>query len=159
MNTILFIESMLIFAPILAANQGAGLARMLDFPLAKVPVSRMYLGENKTLAAYYMGPALGGITTYLLWADRPLLIGHLLGLGAVLGDHVKSLIKRWRGIPPGEKWFWDRVDFAIGGIVTAWLLVSGFSWQHAVVIFAAAWLVHVVGNQISFWLGLRDTPH
>jgi hypothetical protein len=124
-----------------------------------MPVSIRWLGENKTVAAYYAGPILGGLTTYVLWEDHPILIGMILGLAAVLGDHAKSFIKRQRGMPPGTKWFWDRVDYAVGGIIAGFICISPFTWENAIIIFAMAWLVHMIGNPISYMLGLRKTPH
>src|SRR3989344_1839790 len=111
----LFLEALWFFLPILAANQCPGLAAYLHLPDAHAPIIRRWLGENKTIAAYYAAPlgSLGAIYAQQqmtewshafglfdynrsdLW-----LVGLLLGLGAVLGDHIKSFIKRRVGISP-----------------------------------------------------------
>lgn len=156
----IFFQSLCLFGPILAANQGPGLARKLELPLGKTPVSRRWLGENKTLAAYWAGPLLGIAVVVLVyrqpswWAE-----GLACGLGAVLGDHVKSFIKRRLGKPPGSPWFLDRIDFAVGGGVAAWITTSWVSVEHILMLAVIAWPVHYVGNRISYERGWRDTPH
>jgi len=54
-------------------------------------------------------------------AAHPFLPGLLMGLGAGVGDAVKSFFKRRLNIPPGATWlFFDQVDFFLG----AYLFVS-----------------------------------
>lgn len=154
-----FIESILLLMPILAANQGPGLARKLNLPLSHLPVSRRWLGENKTVAAYYAGPALAMLVSAPPLNPHWLVEGLVLGLGAVLGDHAKSLYKRWRGIPPGAPFFLDRIDFAIGGGAAAWLCIPWASWPHLLWLVALAWPIHYFGNRFSHSQGWRDTPH
>jgi len=158
MLDILF-QSLCLFLPILAANQGPGFAKKWNWPLSNTPVSRRWLGENKTLAAYYMGPLLGyGVVTLITVGQGGRLAGLAMGLGAVLGDHIKSFFKRRLGKPPGSPWWPDRIDFAVGGGLAAWLTLGWVTWQHVAVIVALAWPVHYVGNKLSHKLGLRDTP-
>jgi CDP-2,3-bis-(O-geranylgeranyl)-sn-glycerol synthase len=48
------------------------------------------------------------IILYALW-------GATIGLGAIIGDTVKSLIKRRFGVAPGKPFVpWDQIDFVIG---------------------------------------------
>jgi CDP-2,3-bis-(O-geranylgeranyl)-sn-glycerol synthase len=165
-----FFISLTLFLPILAANQGPGLARRLNLPLSHMPVSRRLLGENKTVAAYYAGPALGMLVfgvyalvcaaffkypDWIAW----LTDGLVIGLGAVLGDQIKSFIKRRLDRPAGSPWFFDRIDFAIGGGLAAWWRFDWVTWRHVLIIILLAYPVHLIGNQISHARGWRDTPH
>ena len=54
-------------------------------------------------------------------ATSPVLIGFLMGFGALLGDLIESFIKRRLNKKPGERWFpWDQMDF----LPTTLLLVA-----------------------------------
>jgi len=170
----LFLEALWFFLPILAANQCPGLAAYLHLPDAHAPIIRRWLGENKTIAAYYAAP-LGSLGA--IYAQRQMtewshafglfdynrsdlwLVGLLLGLGAVLGDHIKSFIKRRVGISPGARWWpFDQLDFAIGGIVLAIPIVGWIGWERAAVICLLVLLIHPIGNRIGYLLGLRKVP-
>ncbi len=49
--------------------------------------------------------------------------GALLGLGALIGDLVKSFIKRQAGIEPGRPWVpWDQIDWILGTLAAACVL-------------------------------------
>jgi CDP-2,3-bis-(O-geranylgeranyl)-sn-glycerol synthase len=52
------------------------------------------------------------------YSAHPLLPGLLMGLGAGIGDAVKSFFKRRIDIEPGESWpVFDQVDFFLGAYV------------------------------------------
>lgn len=92
------------------------------------------LGRNKTWRGLIAGVLMGILIVYLqvyfyqyAWArDLSLfyypdiniwLYGFLFGFGVILGDAVKSLIKRRKDLHPGYKWWpWDQMDF-LGALV------------------------------------------
>jgi CDP-2,3-bis-(O-geranylgeranyl)-sn-glycerol synthase len=152
------LQSLWLLLPILAANQGPGLAKSMQLPLGDIAVSNRWLGPSKTLAAYYAGPLMATIVLYM-YDPNFLVDGLVLGLGAVLGDHIKSFIKRRLGYPPGYKWWPDRIDFAIGGGIASTFLFDWVTPLHVLTIITAAWPIHVVGNLIGYYLGWRKTPH
>jgi hypothetical protein len=154
-------QSLALFLPILAANQGPGFARKWGLPLGAMPVSRQWLGGNKTVAAYYMGPLLGmGTVVILSPGQGHCFAGAMIGLGAVLGDHAKSFIKRrLPNRPPGSPWFPDRFDFALGGGVAAWCAIPWVTLWHVALIVCIAIPVHYAGNKISYKYGYRDTSY
>lgn len=84
-------------------------------------------------------------------------LGVLMGLGAVLGDLIKSFFKRRRNIPAGANWFpWDQLDFVIGGT----LLAVPFylpDFNHLLGVLLIGLSAIIVVNRISFKLGLRET--
>ena len=46
-----------------------------------------------------------------------ILLGALMGGGALIGDLVKSFVKRRLNVPPGKPWFpWDQLDWIVGAI-------------------------------------------
>lgn len=122
-------------------------------------VSPTYLGENKTVAPYYVGPVLGAMTFFLYGHPEWWHEGALLGLGAVAGDHIKSVFKRRLGYPPGYSWLPDRFDFALGGGLVAWWYYWWVTWEHVLCLVLIALPVHYFGNRLSYKIGLRKTPH
>ena len=155
-----FLYAAILLLPIILANQGPGIARALRLPGSRTPVSRRWLGENKTVAAYYAGPLLTIPGMLLLQEPQWIWGSMLIGLCTVLGDHVKSFFKRRLGIAPGAPWIFDRFDFVVGGWV-GWSLFWGAlaPWWLLFWMTIIAIPIHIVGNHVSYKLGLRKTPH
>ncbi len=145
----LIVESLWYFLPVLIASQFIGFFRKINLPLMAKPINKNWFGQNKTWGAYYAG-AIGAILAIYLQRQIPAwnsaiglfdysrndlwLVGLRFGVGAVLGDHIKSFIKRRRGIYPGVSWFpWDQIDATVGGIIlaspmTGWMGTSLIDW-------------------------------
>lgn len=156
------------FLPAYAANIAASLFK-IKF-LAK-PISEKLFGSNKTYSGFFVGIILALLMasiqkilwqfsffqeiSYLNYAGNFLLIGFLLGFGALLGDLVKSFFKRRIGIAAGQKWIpFDQIDYTLGALV----LVS-FLWQPPLIFIISAvilnLLLHILFNHLGFWLGIR----
>jgi CDP-2,3-bis-(O-geranylgeranyl)-sn-glycerol synthase len=89
---------------------------------------------------------------------NPLILGALLGFGALFGDTIKSLFKRLINIPPGESWFpFDQTDYILGGITFS-LLYIRFSPGDYLVLFIVWFLVHPLTNFVGYLLRLRKQP-
>lgn len=119
--------------------------RILRNGLAKIAVpidlgatwrGKEILGKNKTYRGLLVGAVTGILVAgvqaglYLntdLFKDNTLVdyrevnfifFGFLMGAGALLGDMVKSFIKRRLDKPSGKPWFpWDQLDWIAGAIV------------------------------------------
>ena len=165
---------LLLFLPIVAANQAGMVAQWQKLPGAFRPISKHWLGKNKTWAPYYMAPLIALAILIVITLRIPhtvqsvfdlrtgkdlLLVGMSLGMGAVLGDHIKSFIKRRLGYPSGLAWMPDRFDFALGGGVAAWLVIPRVGWMDILGLVVLALPVHYVGNYVGYQLGWRQTPH
>lgn len=168
-------EALWFFLPAFVANQCPGFGAWLRVPL-QIPVSRRWLGENKTVAAYYMA-AIGSILTFSSlqamtelnvmygWhvSSSPLeniAIGALFGLGAVFGDHAKSFIKRRLGKVPGEAWWpFDQLDYVFGALLFIYPVAGWRGWETFWVIVLIALVGHPIINGIGYALGLRKTWH
>jgi CDP-2,3-bis-(O-geranylgeranyl)-sn-glycerol synthase len=91
------------------------------------------------------------------YSVAPLGLGVLLGLGAGVGDAVKSFAKRRVGIAPGEPWVgFDQLDFMVG----AYLFAAPFHAPPPAIfvlclpiVFAGSLLVTVIGYE----LGLKES--
>ena len=151
--------TLVLFLPILAANQAGAVSDVLNLPLSTVPVSTRWLGRNKTLAPYYVAPFLSWAVFYWLGSPQLWPQAIAIGCGAVLGDHVKSFLKRRLGYPPGVQWWPDRIDFSVGGGLAELLVFPRVTIWHVAAMVFAAYPLHYAGNLISYHLGWRKTPH
>jgi CDP-2,3-bis-(O-geranylgeranyl)-sn-glycerol synthase len=129
-----------LFVPAYLANMSPVLVQRW-FPRLATPIDggrtfggKRILGDHKTWRGLLAGVVVGtaayelqrllhgaGVATPLAVLDHPVLPGFLMGLGAGLGDAVKSFLKRRIDIAPGASWpVFDQLDFFAG----AYLLLS-----------------------------------
>lgn len=157
------------FLPAYTANIAASLFKI---KLLAKPVSEKLFGSHKTWSGFLVGTSLAILVSILQkilfnldffqqislldYSQNFLLIGFLLGFGALFGDTIKSFFKRQVGIAPGEKWVpFDQIDYTLGA-----LLLSLFLWQPPLnfilisIIFNG--IGHIFINHLGFWLGIRQ---
>ena len=98
------------------------------------------------------------ICSGLDYSSLPLLLGPLLGFGALAGDAVKSFFKRQFGVASGQSWFpFDQLDYIVGAIIVSFFFVSlpvaVYIWMLLI------WFVmHVVVSYCGWRVGLKDAP-
>jgi CDP-2,3-bis-(O-geranylgeranyl)-sn-glycerol synthase len=118
----------------------AGIANMVPVFLARVPILSKWntpldfgvewrgirlLGDHKTVRGLVGGAVTGGIVCYVqslfitqFLPFNPFVFGVILGMGALLGDAIKSFLKRQIGIASGASWFpFDQIDYILGAIL------------------------------------------
>lgn len=148
------------------ANICPGVARAL--PGGKIPVSKKYLGPNKTIAAIpaaIFGAALVAyLQSFLNYGDSyPSIpwytIAFCFGLGVPLGDWTKSFTKRRLGIEPGGKWWVEKIDFLVMSFIFLTLATGPLALEYYIVPLAFYAIVHGPGNKLSYKLGWRNSPH
>jgi len=85
-----------------------------------------------------------------------LTFGFLMGLGAMLGDLFKSVVKRRMGKVPGESWRpFDQLDFVIGAIViTSVIYTPPLSVIWGMIVFVP--ITKVLVDNIGVYLGVYD---
>ncbi len=135
-------------------------------------------GDNKTWRGLLLGGGVfGGLTALLLhvvaqhhlWginsvygidyaSPSVVLLGVLLGLGALLGDAIESLFKRRRGVASGEAWFpYDQTDYILGGLLFSLPFVR--LPITAYILIAVVWFgMHLLFSYIGYRLGLKSKP-
>jgi CDP-2,3-bis-(O-geranylgeranyl)-sn-glycerol synthase len=149
--------------------------KALDIPLdmGKKFRGKPILGRNKTVRGLIFG-VIGAIAVVLIQTvlynnysffqdisivpynqQNIILLGFLMGFGALLGDLVKSFIKRQIEVDPGKRFIpFDQVDFVIG-----FLLVSSIvfvpPWQVALFLIVIIPLFHIVINHIGYYTGIQ----
>ena len=120
------------------------------------------LGDHKTWKGFFagilMGSIVGGIQELAFHRAKGLLIGFLMGVGAMIGDIIKSFVKRRLEIKPGSKWEpWDSIDFVAGSILfSSIVFVPKISWIF--IAFVSAPIVHTLLVHFEYKIGIRGSP-
>ncbi len=119
------------------ASLSARLFPNLNYPLDfyKTIFGKRMLGNHKTFRGLIAGIIGGMLISLIQWGlyetdffrkisfidytnNHWLLVGFLLGFGAIFGDALKSLIKRQIGIKPGDSFIpFDQIDWIIGAVI------------------------------------------
>jgi len=133
--------------------------------------SESIFGSSKTwrgiVSAVIFGVVVAGIQALLFqfslfrdisWVYYPkmfLLFGVLAGLGAIVGDLVKSFFKRRLGLSSGQPWIgFDQLDFMVGFFVfIAWLVHP--SWEAILVALVLTLILHPLVNISGYLLGIK----
>lgn len=135
------------------------------------------LGDHKTWRGIFSGMVLGALfgvlqiiivrnfDLYFLSAvnfdydsSKTILLGLLLGLGALLGDATKSFFKRQLNIKSGDSWFpFDQIDYIVGGCLFASTLVvlNPKDYLNILIVWFG---LHLLFSYIGFLLKLKDKP-
>jgi CDP-2,3-bis-(O-geranylgeranyl)-sn-glycerol synthase len=172
------LQVLYLFLPAYVANMAPVLAREL-LPSWSAPIDggrtfrgRRILGAHKTWRGLATG-VLGGVLVFeaqaavhragllpglalIDYGNAGLWPGLLLGLGALVGDAVKSFFKRQVGIAPGESWIGpDQLDFMAGAYAFLCLVYV----PPLVPVLAALPIVLVgdlLASAIGFSIGLKE---
>jgi CDP-2,3-bis-(O-geranylgeranyl)-sn-glycerol synthase len=82
--------------------------------------------------------------------------GFLLSFGSVLGDSVKSLIKRRIGIKRGRPWIpFDQLDFITMGILLSSIVYLP-GWKIVLILFIITPAAHFLSNVTAYLLKIKD---
>lgn len=157
-------------APIFTKNIFQKLARPIDF--GKTWKGKPILGRNKTFRGLAAGIVFGiatalvqymlydleifrGISIFDYTLGSSIMMGALMGFGAIFGDTAESFLKRRAGIEPGKPWIpFDQLDFVIGGMLFSFLIFIA-PINYMAIIFIASPIGHMLINRIAFYLRIR----
>ena len=85
-----------------------------------------------------------------------LLIGLLLGFGALIGDTIGSFIKRRLNFERGKPVpLLDQLDFVIVALIFVSLVVN-LSWEMIVIILLVSIFLHLGANIFAYVIGIKD---
>ena len=134
---------------------------------------RPLLGSNKTARGVVFGTLGGIVTVYIqtyLYNNFEnfesisivpyneynfILLGFLIGFGALLGDMVESFFKRQAGIGPGERFIpFDQIDFVLGFLALTSIIFRP-EWQVYIFLILFVPVLHIITNHIGYYLGLQ----
>jgi CDP-2,3-bis-(O-geranylgeranyl)-sn-glycerol synthase len=129
-----------IYLPAGVANMTPVVAAKI-FPNWKISIDQFFqfksvvFGSHKTIRGFITGTVAAAIC-YLLEhffsvsQSNFFLLGALMGFSALVGDSIKSLIKRRYSILPGHPWFpFDQIDWIIGAIIFTYPFIHPKSIQ------------------------------
>lgn len=168
---LLILQSLYFFLPAYFANMAPELFKWV--PAGAKPIHQKKFGDHKTwrglVVAVVLGTIIFLIQQWLYQFDLfyeislidyngfPFWFGSLLGLGAILGDLIKSYYKRKEGIKPGESWKpWDQLDFVIGGIIGSFFFYVPPASVVAILLIISP-LLHITVNHIAYGLRIRKS--
>ena len=138
---------------------------------------KLVFGKNKTWRGLILATVIGIIivsfqhfifihSSWIRTISKPIdyqtinfiLLGTLLGAGAILGDTIESFAKRRLDIRPGFSWFpYDQIDYIIGGCFLS-LFIVRLSIQEYLLILGVWFLIHLVSSYIGYLTGMKDRP-
>jgi CDP-2,3-bis-(O-geranylgeranyl)-sn-glycerol synthase len=172
----IFLQSLYVLLPAYLANMAPVIFRSVLKPLAIPldfgirPGGKPLLGEHKTFRGLITGVLFGIGTAYFQYFAQTrgwfggidildysswLLIGGMMGFGAIFGDAVESFFKRKRGIKPGHPWIpFDQIDFAIGGLIFV-SLVADPGVIVSLIGILASFFLHIIVNHFAYHLKIR----
>jgi CDP-2,3-bis-(O-geranylgeranyl)-sn-glycerol synthase len=175
MSGFIAVDLLYLLLPAAVANMAPVLVRkwnllnFLDTPLdgGLMVGSKPLLGTHKTLRGLVSGIIAGVCVTGLQsllsptrfdlvnYPDVWLILGILLGAGALIGDAIKSFFKRRVGVIEGSPWVpFDQVDFGIGAIIFI-LPILWLGWPLSVTAIASLALGHILIVRLGHALGWR----
>lgn len=174
-----FLQIFLIFLPAFIANATPVIVKNIPAlkPFSK-PINEKFFGKNKTyrwlMTGIIAGMCTGGIlvllrseiiwilpvytdfynlyTDFFVW----ILLWGILWLWALVGDMIKSLIKRKLGVPPGTMFQpWDGIDYMVGAIIfmIPWYMVGFSGWIFLLIIGP---ILSLASNTCSYILGWKE---
>jgi len=146
------------------------LAVPIDFN--KTLFRKPLFGHSKTIRGMVVGvlsAVLIGLIQYFLYSNtsikeislfdyslnNALLVGFLLGSGALLGDLIKSFLKRRMNIPSGKPWIiFDQIDYSVGALLlTAIIFIP--SLNHIITIIIISSIFAFGSNVIAYFSGIK----
>ena len=146
---------------------------LLAFPLDfnKAINKKPILGKNKTFRGLIFGVLFGIVIAYfqfLLYTNQFfknisfieyqnwLLFGFLMGLGALVGDLIKSFFKRRLDIEPGARFIpFDQIDFVVGALIFT-MPIFDLTLKIFTMSLLLSFLLHILVNHIAFYLKVRN---
>ena len=161
--------------PIYFANMAPVIVKKINF--LKIPIDfnkklngKSIFGKNKTFRGLFFGIIFAmviafvqylfynnGIFVDLSFIDYSnwLLLGFLMGFGAIIGDLVESFVKRRLDYEPGKSFIpFDQTDFVIGALIFVFPLVQ-FSISKVILILVLSFVLHIIVNHTAYFLKIR----
>jgi len=155
-------------APVIVKKIFNNLAFPLDFN--KKINNRPVFGKHKTFRGLVFGVIFAIIITFIQFVfydnnilvdiaiidySNWLLIGLLMGSGAIFGDLIESFVKRRINYKSGKPFVpFDQLDFVVGGLIFISPLVV-LSLNKVIVILILSFILHIIVNHVAYYTGIR----
>ena len=172
----LILQCFYFMLPAYFANMAPVLVKKINF--LKIPIdfgekinNKPIFGKNKTFRGLVFGVLFAVIIAYIqfiyyennIFSDLVLidysnwlLIGLLLGFGAIIGDLVESFIKRRLNYESGKPFVpFDQIDFVLGALIFVFPIVF-LSINKIFIIILLSFVLHIIVNHSAFYLKIRN---
>ena len=170
-----FLSLVWLFLPAGCANMVASLVRavpFLNYPLDFnfTLKGKVVLGPHKTWRGLFFGILAALLMSYvqvkIYGQNFPYVFfdysqinfwlwGLLMGGGAILGDALRSFIKRRRNILPGHPWFpYDQIDWVLGAAILISFYIP-ISWDKIVIAVLLSTAIHPAINYLCYIFHLQ----
>lgn len=159
-----------IFLPGAFANMAPLIFQRINF--LNIPINKKLFGENKTYRGLFFGIVLSIMIAFLQRLSGALfrsieilnyneinifIFGLFMGLGALMGDLLKSLIKRKLNIALGKSFpIFDQIDWIIGVIIVLRFYIN-ITIDFIVISILLLGTLHFLTNIVSYKLRIRKT--
>lgn len=150
------------------------MGRVMDSPvdLGQKFRGKRIFGTNKTVKGFLFGTVFGVLIcvsqfglSELGWTSglniinytfyNSVLIGALLGFGALAGDVVESFLKRQIGIAPGRAFpVFDQMDFIVGSLVFVSIVVD-LPFDILITILILSPVLPFIANIVAYFLKIK----
>lgn len=167
------IQAIYFFLPAYCANMAPVFASRLRLPFGQ-PISLRLFGGHKTWRGLIVGFVAAFVVLYiqkllLIQGDiiftkislldynniSILLYALAFGLGALVGDLIKSFFKRRFDRKPGTPWVpFDQIDFVIGAIILLYPLYQ-IDIQIILILLVVTPILHLATNIFGYQFGLK----
>lgn len=128
-------------------------------------------GKNKTWRGIILGTLLGGAVFYMQqliypysffqkisiinYQETTILLGFVLGFGALLGDLIESFFKRQYGKKSGQRWVpFDQIDYSIGALLLGSTIYFP-GWKQSLYIIVIYFILHIIINHCAYYTNIR----
>jgi CDP-2,3-bis-(O-geranylgeranyl)-sn-glycerol synthase len=158
-------------SPVLVKPWFRALARPIDG--GRTLHGKRVFGDHKTWRGLLAG-IVAGVVTYELqrvayeggslsdlalidYSGHPIAPGLLMGLGAGVGDSVKSFFKRRAGIEPGASWpVFDQLDFFVGAYLFVLPIFAPSLWLTLITL-PVVLIGNIASEIVGYLLGFKET--
>ena len=119
------------------------------------------LGNHKTIRGFVFGSIIAWVFWVLLYKKFSLnnfgvFYGLFVGMGALLGDSLKSFFKRQLDVKEGKTWFpFDQIDWILGFLVILSLYI-GLTFGLIVFYIVLGLLMHLIAKSLGYLLKIND---
>lgn len=168
-----------LFLPAALANSSGtlfGKVKFLNTPVdfGKRINNQPIFGKNKTYRGFFFGTLVAVLVAYIQKTIYPyawkislinyseknfIIIGFLLGFGALFGDLAESFLKRRLKKEPGKPFIpFDQLDWIVSANLFIALYVN-LSWNIVVLSLIIFGILHPLSNIIAYYLGIKDAKY
>ncbi|MFH0867860.1 MAG: CDP-2,3-bis-(O-geranylgeranyl)-sn-glycerol synthase [Candidatus Woesearchaeota archaeon] len=171
----LILQCFYFILPAYFANMAPVIVKKINF--LKIPIdfnktlnNKPIFGKNKTIRGLIFATIFATIITYLQFLlyknniltnlaitnySNWLLMGFLMGFGAIFGDLIESFVKRRLNYKPGKPFIpFDQTDFVIGALIFVYPLVK-LPLNKIIIILLLSFILHVLVNHFAYYTKIR----